>query len=289
MTKKWIAINLILLVVAGLLGRQLYVSALRYKQDNTLANITRIQSGKKGAVEAALPQPQPVKKFSDAEYAAIPAGNLFTELRKPEEIAQAPAPEPPRRLDNPPLLVGILVSGSQRQALIIDTTAPNVTGSRRTQTMRIGDNYRGFTVTDITSNGMVLESGPSREIVPLFAAGKSPQPGKTPIVATRVVNFGPGQTGAGAQPTVLAGGGRTTPIQSTPSAPGTRTNQAVTPAQQRGNPLPPQQQGQVFQPGMQTYPNQFIDAQGRQVLQTPFGILPVQQQPAPTTQTPVKK
>ncbi len=287
MTKKWIAINLMMLVAAGLLGRQLYVSAQRFKQKNTLANITQTQSGKKGEVLAALPQPQPVKKFSDAEFAAIPAGNLFTELRKPEEIAQAPVPEPPRRLDNPPLLVGIMVSGPQRQALIIDTTAPNVPGSRRTQTMRIGDNYRGFTVTDITSNGMVLESGPSREIVPLFAAGKSPQPGKTPIVATRVVNFGPGQTATGAQPTVLAGG-RTTPIQSTPPAQGARANQGPTPAQQRGNPLPPQQQGQVFQPGIQTYPNQFIDAQGRQVLQTPFGILPVQQAP-PSTQTPVKK
>jgi len=289
MTKKWIAINLMLLVAAVLLGRQLYITALRFKQENTLANITRVQSGKKGAVEAALAQPQPVKKFSDAEYAAIPAGNLFTELRRPEEIAQAPAPEPPRRLDNPPLLVGIIVSGSQRQAMVIDTTAPNTSGTRRAQTMRIGDNYRGFVVTDITANGMVLESGPSREVVPLFAGGKTPQPGKTPPMAVRVVNFGPGQAGSAAPAMASAAGGRTTPIQSPAAAPGARPNQGATQAQQRGNQTPPQQQPvQVFQPGIQTYPNQFIDAQGRQVLQTPFGVLPVQQS-VPTPPTPVKK
>ncbi len=289
MTKKWMAINLMLLMAAALLGRQLYVSALFFKQENNLANITRVQSGKKGAVEAPLPQLQPVKKFSDAEYAVIPAGNVFTETRKPEEIAAAPAPEPPKKLDNPPVLVGILVAGSQRQALILDTAAPNVSGTRRTQTMRIGDNFRGFVVTDITENGMVLESGPSREVVPLFAAGKTPQPGKTPIVATKVINFGPGQAGIAAPAVASAAGGRTTAIQSPAPALGARANQAANPAQQRGNPSPPQQQGQVIQQPMQFLPNQYIDAQGRQVIQTPFGILPVQQQTPPPAQTPVKK
>jgi hypothetical protein len=292
MTKKWIAINLMLLVATVLLGRQLYVSALLFKQENSPANITRVQSGKKGAVDPGLPQVQPVKKFGDAEYAVIPAGNLFTETRRPEEKTEAPAPEPARRLDIPPVLVGIMISGSQRQAMVVDTAATSASGARRTQTMRIGDNFRGFVVTDITNNGMVLESGPSREVVPLFAAGKTPQSGKTPIVATKVVSFGPGQAGSAATAVASAVGGRTAPIQSPAPAAGARANQAANPAQQRGN-TTPQQQGQGIQSPMQfspgQYPNQYIDAQGRQVIQTPFGILPVQQQAAPPTQTPVKK
>ncbi len=290
MTKKWMTINLMLLAATVLLARQLYVTTLRFKQDNSLANVMRVQPGKKGGTEAPLPPVQPVAKLSDAEYAVIPQGNVFTETRRPEEKVEAPAPEPPRRLDNPPILVGIIISGSRRQALIVDTTAPAVSGNRRTQTMRIGDSYRGFTVTDITSTGMVLESGPSREIVPLFAIGKIPQSGKTPPMAVRVVSFTPGQAGAASGAAAMAAGGRTTPIQApTPTAPGARSGQAATPAQQRANPSPPlQQQGQFFQPGIQSLPNQFIDAQGRQVIQTPFGVLPAAQ-PATPAQTPVKK
>ncbi|MBZ5498534.1 MAG: hypothetical protein LAP85_19225 [Acidobacteriia bacterium] len=293
MTKKWIAINLMLLLGAGLLSWQLYVSAQRFNAENSLAKLEGMPAAKKkSAPEAALPAQQPVKKYSDAEYGIIPAANLFAESRKPEEKTDTPAPEPPKKLDNPPILVGIVVSGSQRVAMINDPTAPNVPGTRRTQTMRVGDNYRGFVVTDITQNGMVLESGPSREVVPLFAPGKSPQQGKTPILATQVVNFGPGQARSpgGAAVVTSAAAGRTTPISSPAPTAGSRPAQPQTPAQQRGSAQATQQAPAIqFQQPTQLYPNQYIDAQGRVMTQSPFGTFPVQQQTIPPQQQPVKK
>jgi hypothetical protein len=288
MTKRWIAINLVLLAATVLLGRQLYVTALLFKQQNNPANIARVQPAKKGAAETGLQQPQPVSKVNEAEFAIIPGANLFTEARKPEEKEQAPAPEPVRRLDNPPILVGITAVGNRRVALISDPAAGNAPGGgRRTQSMRIGDNYRGFVVTNITDNSMVLEAGPSREVIPLFAMGKTPQQGKTPPMAVRIVSFGPGQSGS-STPVVssaAASPGRTTPIQSPASAPGTRANQPGSATAQRGSAAPQSQAPQQLLPSGQSLPNVFTDSQGRQVIQTPFGILPTQ----PTTQTPVKK
>ena len=39
MTKKWIAINVLLLAVTGLLARQLYLSVLRFDAENDLSRI----------------------------------------------------------------------------------------------------------------------------------------------------------------------------------------------------------------------------------------------------------
>jgi hypothetical protein len=289
MTKKWIGINLVLLMATVLLGRQLYVAAQLFKQQNNPTNIARGQPAKKGGAEAGLPPPQPVSKVNEAEFAIIPGANVFTEARKPEEKEQAPAPEPVRRLDNPPVLVGIMAVGNRRLAMISDPAAGNAPGGgRRTQTMRVGDNYRGFVVTSITDNTMVLEAGASREIIPLFAVGKTPAQGKTPPMAVRVVNFGSGQTGSAAPvaSSASASPGRTTPIQSPTPAPGTRGGQPTGTASQRGSAAPQSQMPQQLmqQPG-QSLPNVFTDSQGRQVIQTPFGILPSQ----PTIQTPVKK
>ncbi len=285
MTKKWIAINLLLLMAAGLLGRQLKVSIADFKAEN---NITKVQAGKKKAgPDTRLPSYQPPPKLNDAQVSAIYSQDLFAEARKMDDPTATPPEPQTRTLQNPPILVGSLVSGSQKVGLIIDTTGPQA-GSRRTQTIHIGDVYQGFTVTDITDNGLVLEYGVSRNVIPLSDSSKPAQSGKTPILQTRVVGFG-GAAGGG------QGGAMAGVISGSTGAP-SRTGQS--PAGGRGNPqqvIPMQQLGgrgaaQGVQAPAQTmqqgnlYPNQYYNAQGQVVTQTPFG--PMISQP---TTPPVKK
>jgi hypothetical protein len=283
MTKKWIAINLILLAAVSVLGWQLYQSVKRFKAQNSIASLTRPQAVK-NAAETTMPPAEPVRKFSDAEYAVIPTNDLFVEARKKDAVVEAPAPvEVARKLNNPPTLVGIAIAGTQRRAMIVDPTGSGPAGARKTQTLKIGDDYQGFAVTAITDNGMVLEAGASREVIPLFAPGKVPQQGKTPILPTQTVNFGPAQQGGPQRPGGASGAqGRTAVASQAP----------VSIGGQRGNQPPvvvggPQQRAtSATQPQGQMPQNQFIDSAGRQVVRTPFGDLPIT---APPAQTPVKK
>lgn len=303
MTKKWIAINLMLLAGAILLGWQLYVAAKTFNEQNSLANIAKAQPKKKTTPDAGLPPLQPPRKFSDAEFSIIPAQDLFTESRKREEKAEAPPPPETRTLDVKPILIGVLITSSQRLATVLDPApggAPgNVPGQRRTLTMRTGDNYRGFTVTDIDSGGMVLEYGASREVIPLFDSSKPPQSGKTPILATRIVSFGPGggTTGVGAtSPTVLVGvqpsAARPASTSTPASGSSLRPGQTGAGGQARGaggglqGVVPVGGVQQANQQGPQW--NQSVDSQGRTIINSPFGRFEVPIQPTQTTQ-PVKK
>ncbi len=288
MTKKWIAINLLLLLAAGLLARQLKVSIADFKAEN---NVAKIQAAKKKTGPDARQQAyQPPPKFNDAQVSAIYSQNLFSESRKLEDPANTPQEPQTRTLTNPPILVGSLVTSSQKLGLIIDTTSPQ-SGSRRMQVVHIGDVYQGFTVSDITSDNMVLEYGASRNVIPLSDSSKPPQVGKTPILQTRVVNFGGGS--AGGQGGALAGvipsstGSASRPGVS-PNVTGARgTPQQVISMQQgaggRGAAQAVQQQvtPQTMQQG-NLYPNQYYNTQGQLVTQTPFG-------PMVTQQPPVKK
>jgi len=283
MTKKWIAINLILLAGVSLLGWRLYVAAKTFKEQNNPAHIVRNQPRQKSASEAELPPLQAPRKYSDAEFAIIPGQDLFVESRKKEEkIDAVPPPPETRTLDIKPILIGVLIAGSQKVATIQDP-APGAAGmspgGRRTVTMRPGDNYRGF----------VLEFGSSREVIPLFDSSKPPQSGKTPILATQVVRFGPGGPAGG----VNVGG---LPVVNTAAAPGGRAAgmpvQAPTPntrppagqargavIMQGGGPIG----GMVGQSGAGF--TQGVDARGRQMINTPFGVFQVPAQQA----QPVKK
>lgn len=285
MTKKWIAVNLMLLLCAGLLGWQLRVSVKRFKADNDLA---AIQPTKKRSVpDSGLPPQPSAGKYDEPEFAAIYNQNLFAESRKLEvnvDTSQQPATKP---LPNPPpVLVGVMISGSQRVALISDSSASRTSTLRRTQTMRLGDTYQDYVVTEITDNGMVLEYGPNRQVIPLSDSSKPAQTAKTPNQLTRVVSFGQAASGATA---MTAATGISSRATSTPSPAGTSraSPQAQQPAARGAN-----QAGQQMQavPGQGTlYPNQFIDAQGRVVTGTPFGVLPQPVQVSPASQQPVKK
>ncbi|MGA2261877.1 MAG: hypothetical protein ABSH28_10605 [Acidobacteriota bacterium] len=298
MTKKWTAINLMLLLGAGLLAWQLNVSVKLFNTSNSISNLVRIQPAKKkGAADGGLSQLQLTKKYTDAEFAVIPAQDLFAESRKLEEKTVDTPPPPPeaRVLDIKPILVGVIVSGSQRLAMINDPAPANTPNARRTQNIRLGDNYRGFVVTDITDNGMVLEYGTSREVIPLYDTAKPTQGGKTPIIASRVVNFGaatgaPGQMG---MVVTSASAGRPGAPPFPGSSGGARVVQPGGGANQQRATVPIGQQSQqlpaVQAPAPTGVWNQTVDSQGRIIMNSPFGAFPLPNQPAQQPAPPIKK
>ncbi len=270
MTKKWIAVDLILLIVAGLLGWRLKVSVDRFNAENNLARLQPVQDVKqKLTLEGGLPPLKPLHQYTAAEFAIIPDKNVFSDTRAREEKeAVAAVPETPP-LQPKPVLVGVAISGGQRMASIID---PSVQGSgRKTQTKRLGDVYQGYTITDISETEMVLESGTRREVIPLHdGAKRQAQPGKTPILATRVVNFGGGGSGPVGAPPALAATvtrpvGQTGPAASSIGGP---QRQA---AGQQAAARPAAAPATVQQPMGLVNPSETTDAQGRRVIRTPFG------------------
>jgi hypothetical protein len=287
-TKKWIAINLMLLLGAGLLGWQLKGAIESFKAEN---NIAKIQPAKKKTgPENVRPPAQPPQKYNEAQFSSIYNQNLFAQSRKLDEPENANQQPETRELQNPPILVGAMIAGSKKTALIIDTSSQS--GLHKTQTMRIGDIYQGFTITDITERDIVLEYGASRKVIPLSDTSKPAQMGKTPILQTRIVSFGApvgggqganaggigvfngvnNRAGAGQNPA----GARGNPQQVVPMQQAGGARGANQPAQQIG--VPATQQGNL-------YPNQFINSQNQVITNTPFGQIVTQ----PIVPTPVKK
>jgi hypothetical protein len=264
MTKKWIAINLLLLAVAGLLGSRLRNSVLRLNAANNLSRIQPAREAKpKMPQEQVLPIP-PKKLYNPVEFAVISEKNLFSDSRSKEEKVDVVAtpPEPPP-LAQKPILVGITISGDQQLASIIDPTSPANQKGGRTQIKRIGDSYSGYVITEITADRIVLQSGTRREIIPLHEGTKRNQPRKTPIIATRVISFGAGPSGGGSAPAVVSGGTGGAAARPTTS---TSSVIPVSGTATQPNPAPgnaAQQQNPSTQPGQQPGKTRII--------KTPFG------------------
>jgi hypothetical protein len=205
MTKKWIAINLLLLAVAVLLGWRLQISIFQFRAENNPAKIQPAADLKKRMLqEKPVFKPTPVRNYNPAEFAVIPEKNLFTDLRSKEEKVENVAPPEPPPLAQKPILLGITITDKERTASIIDPAAqpsPNERG-RRANFKKIGDVYQGYTVTEILPDHIVLESGTRKEVIPLREGSKRAQGGKTPILSTRVVPIGAGGASGGSVVTV---------------------------------------------------------------------------------------
>jgi hypothetical protein len=198
MAKRWIAINLLLLVSAGLLGWQLRASILRFFSENDLAKIQPAQSRKPTAIQEKSPvQLVPAKNRLPNEFATIPEKTIFSDSRSPESESETVASPDSLPLTQKPILVGVIIADNQYKALILDPAGSSQDKNRRIETKRIGDVYRGYTITGIAADHLVLENGTRREIIPLHEGTKKGQPGKTPILSTRVVPFGGGGVSGG--------------------------------------------------------------------------------------------
>jgi hypothetical protein len=270
MTKKWIAINLInvvLLVSAVMFGRHVRDLIYKSKYDN---DPKRIQAkDNRTPQNKGLPLQAPPKNYNSAEFSIIPEKTIFSETRTNKEEAApvvAPPPEIPP-LTVKPILVGTSISDSQQRALIFDPTIPQDKG-RRAQSKRVGDTYQGYTITQITSENIVLEAGTRKEIIPLHEGSKKGKSAKTPIQATRVMSFsGTGAGGVVGSGAASAGGsprpGSTQAAANPPNVPPGQTPAVPAAAPPQGSPQPQQQppgSGRVV-----TRPD------GRRVIQTPFG------------------
>lgn len=200
MTKKWIAINLLLLAIAALLGWQLRLSVSQFKAENNPAKIQPAADLKKKMLqEKPVFKLTPVRNYNPAEFAVIPEKNLFTDSRSKEEKVENIAPPEPPPLAQKPILVGVTITDTERSASILDPTAqpsPHERG-RRGQLRKIGDVYQGYTITEILPDRIVLESGTRKEVIPLREGSKRAQGGKTPILSTRIVPIGAGGASGG--------------------------------------------------------------------------------------------
>jgi hypothetical protein len=247
MKKIWMAIlvNLVLLAAVGVLAWQLNSSVKQFPIDHNPVKIRPEQNLKQSsAQEKTLPPPAEEKTYYFSDFKIIPEKTIFSESRS---IAPPTPPESRVEVVQPlaqkPILVGITIAGNLSRALIIDPTAPAqnvavnptapspaptaaasamIAGSgtptrmpnrsnQIVQVKRIGDVYQGYTLTSITPEGIVLERGNRREVIPLHEGSKRAQGGKTTNLATRVVSIGgSGSTGSGASnaPGTGGGGGR---------------------------------------------------------------------------------
>jgi len=200
MTKKWIAINLLLLTLAALLGWRLRLSIIQFKTENNLSKIQPAADLKKTMLQEKLVfNPIPVRNYNPAEFAVIPEKNLFTDSRSKEEKVENVTPPEPPPLAQKPILIGITITDKEQTASIIDPTAQPSANERgrRGQFKKIGDVYQGYTVTEILPDRIVLESGTRKEVIPLREGSKRAQGGKTPILSTRVVPIGAGGASGG--------------------------------------------------------------------------------------------
>ncbi len=281
MTKKWIAINLLLLGITGLLGWQFRLLVRQFNAGNDPAKLQpALNMKQKLTQEKIQTQPAPAKAYVSTEFAAIPEKNIFSETRTKEEKAEIAAPPEPPPLLQKPILVGVTIMDSQRRALIINPMSAGQDRNRRAEVKRIGDVYQGYTITDITSEHIVLESGARREIIPLHEGSKRGSPGKTAILATRVVSIGGGAASGGAPVSVVGGSGArtaTVPVGSSASSSAATTSPVGGVAPRQATPTTSQSTGQptasqpttsqptVVQPAPQ------IQTPGNRVIRTPFG------------------
>ncbi|MBN2337373.1 MAG: hypothetical protein JXP48_02435 [Acidobacteria bacterium] len=271
MAKRWIAINVLLIALALLLGWQLRASFLRFLADHDPARIQPAAQGRPEARAQGAVAPEPEGAPRPADFAVIPERTIFSDTRGLEEQQEAASPAT-LQLQQKPILVGVTIAGDLRRALIFDPGTPAREG-RRAESKRIGDVYRGYRITEIEPGHIVLESGARREIIPLHEGSKGTQAGKTPILSTRVVSFGSGGATGGAPITVQAAGAgtpaRTAAPAAAPPAPPTRTQTIALPggipgrpaaaAPQEPAPTPPQEPASPPGPG------------GSRVIRTPFG------------------
>jgi hypothetical protein len=268
MTKKWVAINLLLLAFGGLLGRHVRDLIVQSKRANKPDLIQ--PKDPRALQDKTLPPPAPSKDYIPTEFSIIPEKLIFSETRsnKEEQIAPAPVPEIPP-LAQKPILVGTSISDNQQRALILDPTVAQDKG-RRAQLKRIGDTYQGYTITRITAENIVLESGTRKETIPLHEGSKRAKGGKTPIQPTRIVSFG-GSSGGG--PGGAPGGG--------PGAPRTIGGSQValtspnTPQLPAGQPNPAAGAIPAVAPQpQQSQPRNVIQTPAGRVIRTPFGDVP---------------
>lgn len=206
MTKKWIGINLLLLIAAILTGRQLYVSVLQFKADNSLAKIQPDPAlNEKIAQESILPPALTSKIYNASEFAVLPEKNLFTETRTSDDSQDGSSLFGGLAEAQKPILVGVMINGNEKYATILEPQTQGRGRSSAAQTKRIGDTYQGYSITEIAPDHIVLDNGRQKETINLRVNRKPAQRGKTAAKAIKVIPIGGGATTGNIQVAVVSG------------------------------------------------------------------------------------
>lgn len=222
MTKKWIAINLLLLLIAVITGRQLYVSVQDFKTENDLSKIQPDRSlSQKIAQETILPPPLTDIRYSVADFAVIPEKNLFSESRSMEGSMDSPTPSGTMPASQKPILVGIILTEDQKMAYILEPRGRN--RDSKVQSIQIGDDYAGYTVTEIASDHIVLDNDRQKEVITLDNSTQTARRGGTNAAPVKMFSIGSSAATGNIQFSINAGG---TGASKTPP---TSTARTVTP------------------------------------------------------------
>jgi hypothetical protein len=282
MTKKWIGINLLLLVIAAEAGWQLYNSVQQHKKNNDLSKIQPTGSlSQKTAQEMKLPPPPRLENYNPQEFTLIPEKNLFSESRTNEDSGDSPTVTGTMPDAQKPVLVGVILAENQRVASIRQPLRRGSTS--QLQIKQIGDTYEGYEVTEIESDHIVLTSGSQREIIYMNDTSQPASRAKTSVVSTRVIPIGGGTSAANTQTYVVvdrSGASRTVQIPATPRASNAGANNAqsdailVTTPVQAGaqQPTANTTQGNNAQPSPQLPAvNPAAVQRGTRVIRTPIG------------------
>jgi hypothetical protein len=215
MTKKWIGINLLLLVIAAAAGWQLYDSVNRFSAENDLSKIQPDESlSQKAAQDTILPAPLKPGFYNPSAFAVIPEKNLFSESRKKADAENAPVATGTMPAAQKPLLVGVILSEEQKVASLRE---PQGRGrSSQTLLKRVGDIYEGYKITEIERDHIVLDNGSQKETVYLKDSSQPAQRTGTTVISTRVIPIGGGGAIAGIVPVSVVSG-RTGPSRTVPT------------------------------------------------------------------------
>jgi hypothetical protein len=200
--KKLIFLNLALMALVAFLGYRVNADFKKFWTKNNVNNIKKeaAENAKKAsskkaapanAVVAARPAPPPT------EYQVIADKNLFSETRSMVNDPVLP-PEPPIPELNPkPYLYGVIEDSSNVRTALIEDNGPAVgppvggvthpipgrpgpaPSIRKTMvSLKLGEYYRGYKVTEITSDRVTLTYGDNKKIeyIPLFDKNKPKAP-----------------------------------------------------------------------------------------------------------------
>lgn len=277
MNHRLILLNLVLLIGCFYLARQIQQDFLTFRSEHN--------SGSIGTAEAK--SEEKMRTFSTlasiplaaAAYEHLSSRNLFLENRNLSSQKESPVVEQVPQLNPKPVLIGVAKIGSQTRAVI--RRPQSAQGKSVIQSLLMGDLYEGYKVTNISEKRVELTftsaSGQSVNQYLNLADPANRQAAASPIALTPVAAAQVIQVGGGSSSSVNNAG-----ISSVPAAqPGTvnpaaAPNVAKAPAgapgsasgQAAGSFSAASDANRTSQPLRR---NEFIDAQGRRVVRTPWG------------------
>ena len=303
MAKKWIALNILLLLAVYGLSREFYQQYEQFRMKDDPANIESVS----GEIQTMAKNSSgtPVDTFMetpihDDDYFIISENTLFSDLRGLEMPGVSASAQPVAPLNPKPVLVGTIMIDGQYTASVVDPATQQARGGQiNPETRRVGDIYRGYQITSIEAEQMILENSGRQEIIPLNRTARRQQIAARPTMAAaaRVIPIGPGGGSSGAISVTMAGGtpgratgpstaqtvaqtaAKVTAQNAAQTAAKTRLAQQVQQASQAGTQLeiqsaqpeiqlPPSKPAQKTQPGTGAQ-----SPQGQRTVRSPFGVI----------------